>query len=573
MFLKKTIKCVLSLVCVFALICSVPLSGSAGEETSRSRAYNYNVTDIAYVTPVENQGSEDDCIVYALLSAAGSYCLKNNVVSKSCANFSERNLLGKVGDSTNFGNVMYSAVKYDLGSSCFLTKVENTGSRSPLYLKHCIIQCGAVVAAFAIPAEGMQDPGAAVVNYSGTGFEKHHAVSIVGWNDNMDGGKGAWLCKNSYGKDWGIGGFFWLSYDTPFLYSAAVEVSRFSSVLLVDKTKDRRIEFGSTGAVGFRFGKNLSGAEISITAGGNTVTVAEDVAEGYNVIVPPSPMNPGIISLSVNGTAVSPAAINAYTVPGMGTKLRKSTPFGDENWLMHTDKLKISGNTRTYFAFDEKGNSHGVVLNAVDNRYYVTPADGFFFDENTEVLLNLDAINEELGYENDQWVKPMSESEGTKDDVILLSDGRLRAPSFEIGGFGVTRIDVETDSESRIAKVLYYQGGQAEAYESPDITLYKSDCAAACSLENPGEQTEFDPDLDYYYAVIDANGKRVSSEVKIRLNGEPVDADIILTNSGVTIGIVIDIPSVEETITESLNSMLQIFARLLNIFTGMLNRS
>ena len=47
-----------------------------------------------------------------------------------------------------------------------------------------------------------------------------HAILIVGWNDE----KGAWLIKNSYGKEWGEDGFGWIKYGTNKIGEAAAVI-------------------------------------------------------------------------------------------------------------------------------------------------------------------------------------------------------------------------------------------------------------------------------------------------------------------------------------------------------------
>ncbi|HRH42444.1 MAG TPA: C1 family peptidase [Pyrinomonadaceae bacterium] len=57
-----------------------------------------------------------------------------------------------------------------------------------------------------------------------------HLVLIIGWDD----AKGAWLIKNSHGKDWGEGGFGWIKYKSN-------NIGQWSAVVVADPQEEERI--------------------------------------------------------------------------------------------------------------------------------------------------------------------------------------------------------------------------------------------------------------------------------------------------------------------------------------------
>ena len=213
----------------------------------------YDLRDRGLVTPVKNQGEYGTCWAFATYGTLESDLLN---LSEDSYDFSENNLVNRHGFDSGFnegGDISMSSAYLARGDGPVSEECDlypNPG-RSPNdcsrveyiedivllpgradtldnnYLKEAVYRHGAVYSSMY-----WDDPyydSATRTYYYYSGFQSgNHAVTIVGWNDNKDvpgaPAKGAWIIKNSWGTEFGEGGYFYISYyDTAF----AMEVNAY----------------------------------------------------------------------------------------------------------------------------------------------------------------------------------------------------------------------------------------------------------------------------------------------------------------------------------------------------------
>ncbi len=576
----KTINKYISFAVAIALLLLMPASAFAAQDSiipSYNNGlveanYNNNIKNPKYVTPVGNQGDEDECMFYAVTSAAGSYCLKNNIVGSSKANFSVKSLVKKVGKSTNYGKVLYGSAMTSLGSGCYITGIENLTGKGVITLKQHIKARGSVIAAINLPSGGMMDsdyysPKNATYNYNFNEnvSDNHHAFIIVGWDDDFSennfnvkpASKGAWLCKNSYGKEYGDGGYFWLPYSYSLTYSASIEVSKFDGLVMAYRPSDS-VKFGYVSAVSFISGESIADAHVTVLSGKEVILdTNSDVKNGFNFVSLDKPVKADDITVKVADKDI--AVFAKYVVVNKNKVLKPSTvEVTSETKVLENVSINI-GETYAY-AVTNGEIEHNVYLNAVDNCYYITPCDGFNFTD--ETLITLTQI--EKVFESEDRLSPLPDTASNIENVELLEDGRLKIKSKTFGGAYIRGIDVSTGEDGNITEVyLVYDGGQRQALK-PDqygITLW-SDSEKTTRITSVA-------DLDTYYAEVKVyKGIPDENNFNVYLNSAP-DLSKELERSegtGFTVGITIDIPEVATSIAQKLIMFFDFFLKISNIF-------
>ena len=197
----------------------------------------YDLRDHGLVTPVKPQ-SNNGCWAYASIGSVESRWLK---LGLGTWDLSENNLKychGFVPDRSYWGNHWMSTAyfsrrsgplaeaddPYPGGTSipgdCPTGKTPLAYIDAAYYLpndmdviKQSVLDYGAIYTMMYISSSFLNTSD---YTYFYNGSPRvNHAVDIVGWDDNKStaGGTGAWICKNSYGPNWGLNGYFYISYN------------------------------------------------------------------------------------------------------------------------------------------------------------------------------------------------------------------------------------------------------------------------------------------------------------------------------------------------------------------------
>jgi C1A family cysteine protease len=210
---------------------------------------SYDLRTLGRVTPVKDQGLCGSCWTFGtiaslegwLLTAGETWDLSENNL-KECHPFTWGPCYGGNADiSTAYFAYRSGPVSeaddlyYDYVTGCssgltirkYLRKVMYLTSADVSGIKDAIMGYGPLYMAFYYDSAYYNSDNHTYY-YPGAASGSNHVVAIVGWDDNFDRnlfpgspplGNGAWICKNSWGTDWGEGGYFYQSYyDT---YAAA----------------------------------------------------------------------------------------------------------------------------------------------------------------------------------------------------------------------------------------------------------------------------------------------------------------------------------------------------------------
>ena len=235
----------------------------------------YNYAEEGRLPKVQNQGQDGTCWAYATLSAIESSLLPNENYEfsrKHLVDYSAKYSNTKNGGDYSFSMAYlhswngpvsdnangYGKVKKHVQSAQILTPKDQEE------MKRMVFKYGGVETSIylqrAVSADGSPYYNSKTAAYAYRGDSKaNHDLVVVGWDDNFPKenfpiavkNDGAFICLNSWGKDFGQNGLFYVSYECVAFGEVSVCYTQIEDVNNYDNIYQSDL-YGWTGTMGYK---------------------------------------------------------------------------------------------------------------------------------------------------------------------------------------------------------------------------------------------------------------------------------------------------------------------------------
>ena len=199
----------------------------------------YNLADLNQTTSVKDQMEDGNCWAFAAIGGLESNVMKAHNLYLDLSENNMKNIASNTSPfgwihEPNYGGYSYTHIGYLVSwlgpvledddpyieisrySNLFdsvlhvqnILNIKRDNFTDNDEIKKAIMKYGGVVSAIYSTNS--------VKQYYNESIYSNHEIVIVGWNDTMEipnaPGLGAWICKNSWGSEWGEDGYFYVSY-------------------------------------------------------------------------------------------------------------------------------------------------------------------------------------------------------------------------------------------------------------------------------------------------------------------------------------------------------------------------
>ena len=339
--------------------------------------------------------------------------------------------------------------------------------------------------------------------YCNVTTKPNHEISVVGWDDNFSKdnfytqpeGDGAWICKNSWGTDWGDKGYFYVSYYDKTLCISNTTDNQFMAILFENtEVYDTNYQHAITWD-GLFYNKSATYAN-KFTALGNEAIAAvgtffegEDINYTVNILVNDK------LRLTQNGTS---PFLGFHTI-----KLDEYIPLkeGDEFYV------EITSKSVPFIDYDSTR------VHYDDNMTFVYENETWYDFLDQRKVAFIKAYTKDLDFYTDNLVKVYKSASNFEANIGVAN----KTVTFEINGKNYTRV---SDENGTAVMVINLYPGNYTIKTTFNGTTVENNITVLPTLLADNLVKYFRNASQFYISLIDGEGNPVAGKnITMNING------------------------------------------------------